>query len=325
MLPDESLVFPTLFEMAVAIFGTVLTCTLALLYLRRVRLERPAIGAFNGRDIAILFGFIVGLPLLYVVLPLLPLLILLGITFASALSIGLRPLLSASSTWLVVGLLIGVNIWMTRTILGTVTGWQIFWLENSVVVIIAAVTVANLYVQGGMRMKHVAWFGLILAAYDAVFTFKWPVTNELAQRFLGWPLDPAIGFRLNIFNASLGLGDILVYALFVIVAYKSYGPSAAKTAMIIAVLFGAITPALAPLLFRVLIDARTDLLVPAQAAFGPAAFLFYLRLQHKHGRERTTAEFLASADVPQPTTARPITTPVSNFRNPSSGSAATAR
>jgi hypothetical protein len=303
MLPGESLTFPVLFEFLVSVSGTVLTVLLALLYLRRVRLERPAIGTFNGRDIAVLFVFIVGLPLLYVVLPLTPLLVVLGITFVSALSMGLRPLMNPTVTWLSVGLLVGLNVWMARNLRGTVFGWQLFWLENSIVIMVAAVTVANLYVQGGMRVKHVAWFALILAVYDLIFTFKWPVTNALAQRFLGWPLDPAIGYRLGIFNASLGLGDLLVYSLFVIAVYKAYGRAAARTAMVITVFFGAVVPALAPLVFRVLIDARTDLLVPAQAAFGPAAFVCYRWLKRVHGPERTMAEFLTSADVSQPTPA----------------------
>ena len=48
------------------------------------------------------------------------------------------------------------------------------------------------------------------------------------------------------------------------------------------------------------LDARTDLVVPAQTLFGPAAFLGYLWLRRRYGRERTMQEFLASADVPQP-------------------------
>ena len=76
---------------------------LALVYLTGCGSSGPAIGTFNGRDIAVLFIFIVGLPLLYLVLPLLPLLIFLGITFASALSMGLRPLLGPTVTWLIVG------------------------------------------------------------------------------------------------------------------------------------------------------------------------------------------------------------------------------
>ena len=91
-------------------------------------------------------------------LPLGLLLVFLPITFVSALSIGLRPLLGPTATWLIVGLLIGRTSGWAGTVLGTVLGWQFFWLENSIVVIAAAVTVTNLYVQGGMRVKHVAWF-----------------------------------------------------------------------------------------------------------------------------------------------------------------------
>ncbi len=66
---QKSLVFPTYFELVVAVSGAVLTSLLAAAYLRRVRLERPAIGTFNDRDVASLFGFIVVLPVLYVAVP----------------------------------------------------------------------------------------------------------------------------------------------------------------------------------------------------------------------------------------------------------------
>jgi hypothetical protein len=44
MLPGESLLFPVVFEFVLAVLGTTLTCSLALLYFQRFRLERPAIG-----------------------------------------------------------------------------------------------------------------------------------------------------------------------------------------------------------------------------------------------------------------------------------------
>jgi hypothetical protein len=303
----DDLLAVTWFVLVVAVAATVLTCLLALAYLRHVRLERPAIGVFNRRDIIVLFAFVVGLPLLYLALPITPLIFALGITFASALSIGLRPLLGAGRTWIAIGVLIGLNIWMTRTMLGTVWGWQLFWLENNIIVILAAISIANLYVQGGMSLKHVAWFAIALAVYDAVFQFVWPVTTMLAQRFLGWPLDPAVGFRWGVNNASIGLGDLLVYSVFVIAVYKGYGPARARMALLLAVVFGAVIPALAPLMFNIFADARTDLFVPAQVAFGPIAFWYYRRLQRTHGRERTMAEFLAGTAVParRSTTAEP--------------------
>lgn len=293
MLPTDSVVLPALLALAVALCGTLVTVGASTLYLQRVRLDRPAIGTFNGRDIAVLFGFVVFLPLLYVVLPLTPLLVALGITFVSAIVLGLRPLLGGSATWLLAGLLVGANIWLARTSLGTVTGWQIFWVENDLVVVIAAVTTANLYVQGGMRVRHVAWFATVLAVYDLLFTFVWPVTSELAQEFIGWPFDPTVGYRVGIYNATVGLGDLLAYSLFVIAILKAYGARAAWGALVVALVFGAVVPATLPLLTEAFIDARTDIIVPAQTAFGPAAFVYYRIVRRRLGPERSMAQFLA--------------------------------
>src|SRR3954451_947757 len=100
------LVYPTVFELFVAVIATVTTNLLAMLYLRKVRLERPPIGTFNARDIMILSGFIVLLPLLYVVLPQWALTGFLVLTFTASLSIGYRPLLSPAKLWLGIGLLL---------------------------------------------------------------------------------------------------------------------------------------------------------------------------------------------------------------------------
>src|SRR5262245_57273389 len=114
-------------------------------YLRRVRMERPAIGVFNPRDICVLFVLLATLPVFYLHLPRWLLLTFLTITFLSAISIGLRPLMSPARVWLTVGVLIGLNFWMGRNLLGTVLGWQLFWLETSVIVLLAAISVTNLY------------------------------------------------------------------------------------------------------------------------------------------------------------------------------------
>ena len=77
--------FPILLAISVALAGTLLTIALSVLYLRFVRMDRPAIGTFNGVDIVVVFGFIVVLPLLYLILPLTPLLVVLGIVSVVAL------------------------------------------------------------------------------------------------------------------------------------------------------------------------------------------------------------------------------------------------
>lgn len=285
-----------IFSLVLAASSVLLVSICGVAYLRRVRLERPAIGTFNGRDVLILFCMLSTIPLFYLVLPRWLLTGFLLLTFSAALSIGLGPLLSPARRWVLIGTLLGANLWMGTHLLGTVAGWQAYWLENDVIVGLGAVFVANLYIQGGMQLRHVAWFALALAVYDTVFTAVFPVTNSLVEAFLGYPLDPSIGFRWSFDNAAIGIGDLLVYGLFVLAAFKGYGRRAGQLAATVVLVFGAAVPALVPLLISY-VDARTDTLVPAQFWFGPAAFLTYLWLRRRHGVERTMREFVASDDV----------------------------
>ena len=298
-----------LFSLLAGVSSALVVVLAALAYLRRVRIERPPIGTFNGRDTVVLLCVLSTIPVFYLALPRSLLTGFLVLTFSSALSIGLRPLLRPAALWTVVGLLIGLNFWLAHTALGTVHGWQLFWAENDVIVFLAAVLVSNLYVQGGMRMRHVAWFALALAGYDQIFTSAFPVTNALVEEFLGYPLDPSIGMRWGFDNAAVGLGDLLVYALFALTAYKAYGARAARAAVAVVVMCGAVLPAMVPLLINY-VDSRTDTLVPAQVWFGPAAFATYIWLRRTRGPERTMREFLqslappVSARLPHPRHAR---------------------
>ncbi|GAB1513113.1 hypothetical protein [Actinophytocola sp. KF-1] len=284
------------FQLCVALIGAAAASLGALAYFRRVRMERPAIGKFNGRDITILFLFLMVLPAFYLLIPRWALETLLVLTFMSALSIGLQPLLRPRPMWLLIGLLIGADLWFGQRLLGTVVGWQVFWTENSLIVLIAAISVANLYVQGGMQLRHVAWFAAALAVYDSVFSIGFPVTNLLVRDFVGYPLFPAMGMRISFNEAIVGLGDLLVYAAFTIAAVKAYGRPALRLALTLILVFGAAMPTLSGLLINY-IDARLDVIIPAQTWFGPAALVGYLWLRRRYGPERTMREYLASPDA----------------------------
>jgi hypothetical protein len=99
-----------------------------------------------------------------------------------------------------------------------------------------------------------------------------------------------------------------VYSLFTLVAYKAYGRAAAQISMVVTIVFGAVLPALAPLVTEAFLDARTDLIVPAQTIFGPVAFLCYLWMRHRWGPERTMAQFDRS--LRSETAAEPVSAPV---------------
>jgi hypothetical protein len=289
-----SLFQQTATEFGVILVGVTAVCSGALYYFRRVRMERPPIGTFNGRDIVTLLIFITTLPFLYGNLPIWLNTCLLIVTFTAALYLGYQPVLGRARVWLGIGLLIGVNVWTSHHLEGTTAGWQLWWAEVSLMVGLGAIAVSNLYVQGGMKLKHVAWLSLALSVYDVVFTSILHLTDRLLQNYLSYPLDPLLGMRFGIDNYAVGLGDLLAYSLFLLAAYKAYGPKAARIAFGVIVAMGAVTTAFIPFLIN-FFDARLDLVVPAQAFFGPAAFVSYLWMRRRYGRERTMAEYLASA------------------------------
>lgn len=266
------------FQTVVVLFGALASAGGALLYFRRVHLERPAVGVFNARDVMIVFFFVLVLPFLYVLLPSPVLTAILCLTFMGALYIGLRPLLRPRYLWMIIPPLLVLNIVVTETLLGTRPGWQLYWVITDVLVWVAVVGIANLYVQGGMRLIHVAWFALLLAAYDGFFAFVVPISQKLADRFEGQPLDPSIGFAFGPYNANIGLGDLLVYCLFIAAAYKGFGKKGALISLLMIGIFGAIVPSMSPLIISAVIRSNIGITIPAQVIFGPVAFLTYFWL-----------------------------------------------
>ena len=299
---DSSQMFLSMFTLGESLFAALVVCLGALFYLRRVRLDRPAIGRFNGRDVMILFAVLVFLPRLYLLLPLWALMSVLTVTFAAALSIGFRPLVAPTPLWLGIGVLIGADLWMGQHMINTVLNWQLVWAENSLVMLLAVIAIANLYVQGGMQLRHVAWFAGGLAIYDSLFSFVWPVSSLLLREFVTRPLFPAMGMRIGYDEAVIGVGDVLIFAAFTIAAYKAYGRPGLRLALPLVLGFGVILPALSGLLidYAVLIlnfrNLSLDLVIPVQTWFGPVAVIGYLWLRHRYGRERTIKEYLASTD-----------------------------
>jgi hypothetical protein len=285
-----------LFQTIVVLFGSLLSASCALLYFRRIRLERPAIGVFNARDIVIVMVFVLTLPFLYILLPSTALVVILCITFTMALYIGLRPMLRPRYIWILIPVALATNIVIAETLLGTGVGWQLYWVLDDVIVLLAVVGISNLYVQGGMRLSHVAWFALLLAVYDGFFAFVIPISQQLADHFEGQPLDPSIGFAMGPFSANIGLGDLLVFCLFIVAVYKGFGKRGAIIGFINIVLFGVLLPSLSPLVIAAVTRVNIGVTIPVQVLFGPVAFITYLWLSH-HTPERSMAEWLSVQDA----------------------------
>jgi hypothetical protein len=176
------------YQAAVVCVGALLAVLATIAFFRRIQLPRPAIGTFNGRDIVVLFVFIVTLPVLYLTVPHIVLTLFLCLTFSSALYMGYQRLVPKPWLWAGIIALMGTDIALAAVMGHSVGLWQAYWIVNSAMVMLAAASVANLYIQGGMRLRHVAWFALGLAVYDPLFSIVIPITDQLANRFAGFAL-----------------------------------------------------------------------------------------------------------------------------------------
>jgi hypothetical protein len=268
------------YQVTVVCVGAVLAVLAALIFFRRIELQRPTVGTFNGRDIVVLFVFIATLPVLYLAVPHLMLTCFLCLTFASALYIGYRPVLPPGLLCLGIAALLGADIALAAVMNQSVGLWQGYWIANSAMVMLGVAAIANLYIQGGMRLRHVAWFALGLAVYDPLFSFVIPVTDKLAARFDGFALDPSMGFRFGPHIQNIGVGDLLVFTLFVLAAYRGYGRRAAWVCAAAVVVVGGIMPIVVGSLGAGL-NPGGGFVIPVQTFFGPVAFLLYLWLRHR--------------------------------------------
>ncbi|HZN78694.1 MAG TPA: hypothetical protein VFC01_03245 [Mycobacterium sp.] len=263
-----------------AVFGSVF-------YFRRFRLARPAVGVFNGRDVAVMLAFVVVMPLLYVALPTWVLPTMLGLVFFGVLSVSAEPVLR--QRWPrrgAIATLLAIDIVAYQT--------STFTIVNSIVIVLVCVGAANLNVQGGFTLRHAVWFVLGLAAYDLVFITVIPLTQQLFAAAEGYVFAPVAVVRIGDFATAVGMGDILAYALFGLAAYKAYGRVGLRMAVAVVLVFGAIAPPLAPLAIGSLVG-HVPQLIPAQVLFAPAAFAAYQVLRRRRGAERRMVSVVSSA------------------------------
>jgi hypothetical protein len=98
------------------------------------------------------------------------------------------------------------------------------------------------------------------------------------------------------YSANIGLGDLLVFALFTIAAYKGFGKRGAIASFIIIGIFGALMPATSPLLLTVFVRQNIGIAVPAQVFFGPAALVTYWLLSRR-SVERSMGQWISEQDA----------------------------
>lgn len=261
----------------------VASALLSSAYFRRYQVTRPPIGVFNGRDVAILLAAIILIPYLYLVLPLgvvatLLVLTTLGIlAFTGQPVIRSRPLLATA----VVAALAGDVV----TALASGTGSNTFLAVNNVVLVVVVVGVANLWAQSGMKARDAAALAAGLAIYDFVATSQLTLMTDLIDRLSQIPLVPFIAWREGDGALGIGLGDLLLAAVFPLVMRKAFGRRAATAALAVGI---AVIVAVLGLIQL----GTIDFAVPVMVVLGPLMVAQYAVAVRRHGSERTTFQYL---------------------------------
>jgi hypothetical protein len=177
-------------------------------------------------DVAFIFGVVVMAPILYVKLPppivaglflLLASNVLLTLLAAVLRSRWLAWLLTAS--WLAADV---ASVWLLGPTHPASTA------TNNCLLVMLVIGVSLIWAHGGLRARDTAVLVLAVGVYDFVATGASSLTDELVARLASIPLTPVIawGSGEDAGRLAIGLGDVLLAALFPIVQRKAFGESA---------------------------------------------------------------------------------------------------
>ena len=266
---------------------------LGWLYFRQYKMTRPPIGVFNLGDITVMIGVVILVPYLYLLLPLWIVASLVALASISILYFAWEPVLrSVREIWLVTILLAGADL-ITALAHRANPVW--FFAINNLVIVISVVGVTNLWAQSGMKARDAAILGAALAIYDLIATSLLPLTNDLFIRLAKLPFVPELIWPINATGEWLriGLGDLVLAAVFPLVMKKAFGRNAGLIAMMIGL--GAII-----LLILSLISGLLRGTFPVMVVLGPLMVIQYFYWQKRQNKERTTWQYLQAEPIPSP-------------------------
>ncbi len=278
---------PSLSSIVVVTAGVASILAAGVAYLRRVRVDRPPIGVFNGRDVLIVGAMLIVIPPLYLSIPVGVLAGIFALLSTGLLYFSLSPVLGGRRAAGVAVALVVADVVLAELARGS-HEWT-FLLVNDLALAIVVVGVCNIWVQSGIRARHVALLACGLAVYDVIATLALPLMTDFLERISSVPLTPIIAWGHGSGQAGIGLGDLLIVLVWVLVAEKAFsrraGLAAAGLAMsCVSVLF---------LAFWLDLVNRP---LPAMVVLGPVIGLQYLVLARKGRHQRTVAEYFASLD-----------------------------
>lgn len=252
-------------------------------FFRRYQLNRPPLGAFNRTDVVVMLAALVAMPHLYLVLPAPAAAVFLGLGVLSVLSAALQPVVPPRSLrWTIVAACIGGDVLIAAT---SGVGSSEFLLVNNTVLVLVVVATATLWAQGGMKARDLALLATGVTIYDVIATTQLSVMAQIAERLSTIPFVPFVAWGTPGRGLGIGLGDLLVAALFPLVMRKAYGRTAGRAA-----LGTGIVAVVTMLTWLYLASAET--LIPAMVVLGPLMLVQIAYWRRRCGAERTTWEYL---------------------------------
>ncbi|WP_440098474.1 hypothetical protein [Streptosporangium sp. H16] len=268
-------------EIVVIVLIPAAAILLGVLYFLRVRMERPPVGVYTLGDVMIMMTAVLVIPVVYLALPSSAVATVLGLMTVFAIQMTLAPLLSGRVALLVAFGAAALDLVLFLSGSSAATAW------NNVLLLILVIGVCNLYVQSGIKARDVAVFALLLAGYDLVATALLPTMGDFLRKVIDLPFAPVFAWWGGPQPMVIGLGDVLMFVLWTLVAFKAFGREAGWSA-------AGVSLALAATL---VLAMRTGLLTepfPLMVPAGPLMALQYLFWRRVRGPERTTAAYQAS-------------------------------
>jgi len=273
--------------------GGTLAALLSWFYFRRYQVTRPPVGVFNLRDVWILLTAIVLVPYVYLHLPLGLVAALLALTVTSILWFTLEPVLRKRALLLAIvpgAVAADIVLVMTSGALSNT-----FLLVNNVLMVVAVVGVANLWVQSGMGAREVTLLGGALAIYDFVATSQLTLMTDLIGRLSEIPFVPFLAWDAQGAGLGVGLGDLLLISVFPLAMRKSFGRDAGAVALGIGI--AALAAVLAVIELGVITEA-----IPVMVVLGPLMVAQYA-LWRRRLPQRTTVQYLRAEPLQAPSPA----------------------
>ena len=275
--------------------GGTLAALLSWCYFRRYQVTRPPVGVFNLRDVWILLTAIVLVPYVYLHLPLGLVAALLALTVTSILWFTLEPLLRRRKRALLLAIVPAAVVADIALVMTSGALSNTFLLVNNVLMVVAVVGVANLWVQSGMGAREVTLLGGALAIYDFVATSQLTLMTDLIGRLSEIPFVPFLAWDAHGAGLGVGLGDLLLISVFPLAMRKSFGRDAGAVALGIGI--AALASVLAVIELGVITEA-----IPVMVVLGPLMVAQYA-IWRRRLPQRTTVQYLRAEPLQAPSPA----------------------